>query len=145
MKYHHFWPVSRYNIANCFLKSMHNSFCRGFTVWGFYAFIIRLRIRVPRISLWLNGNQCNNSPWIPLWARALSKLNFLITLPRREKVKWLDVCEWLWDGNVVRGRYRVRDKLASQRDGFFQTVWSQKHKNSYGKISEKDGIKKEKA
>lgn len=54
------------------------------------------RIRVPRISLWLNGNQWNNSPWIPPGARTLSKLNFLIMLPRKEKVKWLDVCEWLW-------------------------------------------------
>lgn len=31
-----------------------------------------------------------------------------------------------YDGNVVRKRYRVRDRLALQHDCFFQAAWSQK-------------------
>lgn len=38
---------------------------------------------------------------------------------------------------MVRERYKVRDKLASQRDAFFQTVWSEKRRNFYGKMNEK--------
>lgn len=38
---------------------------------------------------------------------------------------------------MVRERYKVRDELASQRDAFFQTVWSEKRRNLYGKMNEK--------
>lgn len=64
-------------------------------IWGQYAFIISLCVvSVARPPKHLNEIQWNQ---ILLNASnaALKKCSFLIMLPCREKVKWLDVCEWL--------------------------------------------------
>lgn len=62
-------------------------------VWGQYAFIISLCRQRGEASGWLNGNQWNQMS-LNSFTAALRKFS-LILLPRRENVKWLDVCEWL--------------------------------------------------
>lgn len=62
-------------------------------VWGQCAFIISLCRQRGEASGWLNGNQWNQMS-LNSFTPALRKFS-LILLPRRENVKWLDVCEWL--------------------------------------------------